>query len=84
VVRSANTGISVFIDEKGNRSQDTPWWQEAVIDAKVPVLNTRTFYVQHGEYLSKIMLWLSLALCGTALFYTPGRTSSEPSTDQGL
>ena len=79
VVRSANTGISVFIDEKGNRSQDTPWWQETFIDAKVPVFNARTFYVQHGEYLSKAMLWLSLILCVSALFYTPKSRISESS-----
>lgn len=84
VVRSANTGISMFVDEKGNRSQETAWWQESIIDAKVPILNARTFYVQHGEYLSKIMLWVSLALSCFALFNSRGRAISESQSNSDL
>lgn len=59
VLRSANTGISCFIDPKGNVYQPQPWWTEAAIKMHIPVDNKKTFYVQYGDLISKLALILS-------------------------
>lgn len=71
LARCANNGRSMFIDVYGNTSQETNWWEEAVIDAEVPLYQYKTFYVRHGDYIGKIALWLTvlLILLGTVLHY---------------
>lgn len=68
IIRSANTGTSLFVDVYGNRYQDTPWWQEAVIDRKVNLFTDKTFFVQNGPYLGKMALWLLIFLLMYALY----------------
>ncbi|RYY55427.1 MAG: apolipoprotein N-acyltransferase [Chitinophagaceae bacterium] len=56
VVRSANTGISCFIDPIGNVIDPQPWDKPAVIKMKVPADSRQTYFVQHGDILSRTML----------------------------
>ena len=59
IARSANTGVSCFIDATGQRQQETTWWQAAVIKAELPVHNALTWYVRLGDYVG----WLALLMC---------------------
>ena len=70
VARSANTGISAVIDERGNILATQPWDQTAVIKYKVPTLGGETFYVKHGDYLYKLgtILGTLLILWNIVLF----------------
>lgn len=61
IARSANTGISCFIDARGDISQPTGWWQPAVIRGTVESIPGETFYTRHGDYLGRIALWASAA-----------------------
>ena len=61
IVRSANTGISAFIDQRGDASQETKYWVPAAIKGQVNANSFLTFYTQHGDYLAKI------AVAGTVL-----------------
>jgi apolipoprotein N-acyltransferase len=54
IARSANTGISCFIDPVGRIFQPQPWDTKAVIKMKVEPLQHQTFFVRHGDYLSRI------------------------------
>jgi apolipoprotein N-acyltransferase len=54
IARSANTGISCFIDPAGRIYQPQPWDTKAVIKMKVEPLQSHTFFVRHGDYLSRI------------------------------
>jgi apolipoprotein N-acyltransferase len=65
VVRSANTGISCVIDPAGRIIDPQPWDEAAAIKQPVPALDKElTFYVRHGDLLSKIALLLAaLFLC---------------------
>jgi apolipoprotein N-acyltransferase len=56
VVRSANTGISCFVDPQGTVFQAQPWAKEAAIKMNVPVTSKQTFFVQYGDLLSKAAL----------------------------
>jgi apolipoprotein N-acyltransferase len=62
IARSANTGISCFIDEYGNISQPTGWWEPAVITTTMKPLYRQTFFVKHGDLLSYGALLITLFL----------------------
>jgi apolipoprotein N-acyltransferase len=62
IVRSANTGISAVINNKGEIVQTQPWDKAAFIKAIVPVETGETFYVKYGDFLSKIAVALSVLL----------------------
>ena len=53
IARSANTGISCFIDPMGNIKFPQPYWEEAVIKSTVTPGYAFTFYVQYGDLLSR-------------------------------
>lgn len=54
VARSANTGISCFIDPYGNIVQQLGWNTEGALKQDVAAFADKTFYSKHGDYLSKI------------------------------
>lgn len=60
VMRSANTGISCFIDPAGNVYNAQPWWTEAAIKMPIPTATKLTFFVRFGDLISKACLVLSL------------------------
>lgn len=64
VARSANTGISAVIDNRGDIIETQPWNKEAVIKYNIPVCEKQTFYVMHGDILFKAALVLACLLLG--------------------
>ncbi|MFL5752369.1 MAG: apolipoprotein N-acyltransferase [Bacteroidia bacterium] len=62
IARSANTGISCFIDRNGMVSQATGWWEKAVIRATLQPNDELTFYVKYGDLLSKAATILAIAI----------------------
>jgi len=62
VARSANTGISCFIDPYGNIVHPLPWWQAGVIEKEIPALTEKTFFVQFGDIISKVAIGISIIL----------------------
>lgn len=68
VARSANTGISCFIDPYGNVINPRPYDTNAAIKLQVPMTNKKTFFVRNGDILSKIMIAISCLLFAIVLF----------------
>jgi apolipoprotein N-acyltransferase len=63
VARSANTGISCFIDPAGNVINPQPYDIKSAIKLNVPVLNaSKTLFVKMGDLLSKIASILAVIL----------------------
>jgi apolipoprotein N-acyltransferase len=63
VARSANTGISCFIDPYGTVINPQPYNTTAAIKLAISETgNSKTFFVKYGDVLSKIMIGLSIAL----------------------
>lgn len=60
IARSANTGISAFIDTKGNISQPTNWDEEVVIKKSLITNSTTTFYVRFGDYIGRISAFIAV------------------------
>jgi apolipoprotein N-acyltransferase len=68
IARSANTGISCFIDEFGNISDATNWWEEAVIQKDIFPNSHLTFFSRFGDLISYASIVISLILLGFAAF----------------
>ena len=66
VVRSANTGISGFINSRGDVLQTLGWEKQGVISATLRLNNKQTFYTRYGDYIGRLSLYVAL-LC---LLYT--------------
>ncbi|MBU0486745.1 MAG: apolipoprotein N-acyltransferase [Bacteroidetes bacterium] len=62
IARAANTGISCFIDQRGDVFLRTKWWEPAVINMDINANYAITFYVAHGDYIARICLMLSAIL----------------------
>jgi len=62
VARAANTGISAFINQRGDILRQTDWWEDAVIKGTLNANNRITFYTQQGDYLARIASFLSVLL----------------------
>lgn len=60
VARAANTGISGFIDPKGNVLSRSEWWTEDALKHTVILNTAETFYVKYGD-------WLGLAAAGLSI-----------------
>ena len=54
VCRSANTGISAFINQRGDIVQQTGWWVKTAIKQDINLNSDLTFYVLHGDYIAHI------------------------------
>lgn len=62
VARSANTGVSCFIDPNGTVIDPQPWDTVAAIKLNVPVNNEQTFYVKYGDVISKLASGIAIIL----------------------
>ncbi len=60
VCRSANTGISAFINAKGDIIKQTKWWVPTAIKQDINLNQELTFYVKNGDYLPKTGSFLSI------------------------
>jgi len=69
VARSANTGISCFIDPYGKVIDPQPWNTAAAIKMSVPVSNKKTFFVNHDDIISRAMVVITIILIGWNLAY---------------
>jgi apolipoprotein N-acyltransferase len=53
VCRSANTGISAFINQRGDIVKHTGWWVKTAIKGDINLNSDLTFYVKHGDYIPR-------------------------------
>lgn len=62
VVHVANTGITGFIDQKGDVTQHTGWWEPVAIKGDVHINKDLTFYSVNGDIIGRICCFLFLLL----------------------
>jgi apolipoprotein N-acyltransferase len=53
VCRSANTGISAFINQRGDIVKQTKWWTRTAIKQNINLNSDLTIYVLYGDYLPR-------------------------------
>lgn len=59
VARAANTGISGFIDQKGNVLQENKYWVQDALIQKIKINSIHTFYAKYGDYIGLMALIFS-------------------------
>lgn len=72
VCRSANTGISAFINERGDIVQQSKWWVRTALKQNINLNSDITFYVDHGDYIPKFASLLAvfgILFLGTKIRY---------------
>jgi len=60
IARSANTGISGFIDEKGRIRLPTEYEEEAIVIDELKLNNRETLYRKYGDYIGRLATLLSI------------------------
>ena len=60
IARSANTGISAFINEKGEITETLAYEEQGSLKGQVSLNDKITFYTRHGDYIARISLFLTL------------------------
>lgn len=54
IARSANTGISAFINQRGGRVAQTQWWVEESLTGSLNLNDEITFFVRHGDFIGRM------------------------------
>ncbi len=67
IARSANTGRSGFINQRGDVLQQTRYWEPDAIRETLKANTKVTFYAKHGDYLSRIAVYLTFVLLITLI-----------------
>ncbi|MCY1378564.1 Apolipoprotein N-acyltransferase [compost metagenome] len=62
VVRSANTGISAFINQRGDIVQQTKWWTRTALKNDINLNEELTSYVNTGDIIAKLFTIFALLL----------------------
>lgn len=66
VARSANTGISSIIDDRGNIVAETELFTSSSITKQISLKSEKTFYTKAGDFIAIPFYWVTLA---AALFF---------------
>lgn len=69
VARSANTGISMLINQRGDVLESRGWWVEEVIRGQIHANSKLTFYSRYGDYLGRISLFVAVLVLLHLLSY---------------
>ncbi|MFZ1320418.1 MAG: apolipoprotein N-acyltransferase [Ignavibacteria bacterium] len=68
IARCANTGISDFISPYGELFQETGINEKAEIVREIGLIKEKTFYTQHGDFLAKYFLYVSIFVFALSFF----------------
>ena len=67
LARCGNSGISCFIDQKGDIIQQGPWWEEATMRGSVNLNSEESFFVRHGDIVGRVSVLVMLLMLGLLL-----------------
>ena len=62
IARSANTGISALINQRGDYLQKSEWWTMGYLRGEININHKLTFYVRYGDFIGKASLYLLVLL----------------------
>lgn len=68
VARCGNTGVSAIIDPEGHILQRTPWWEPALLEGEVQLLQGQSFFVRYGDMVGRAAVFLFLLAGAAAVF----------------
>ena len=62
IARCGNTGISAFINQRGDIVSRTQWWEEAVLMGQVNLNDKMTFFVREGDIVGRVSTFVFFML----------------------
>lgn len=62
IARSANTGISGFINQRGDIIQQSTWWKSEALKGTINLNHKQTFYTQSGDWIGRVFAALAVLL----------------------
>ncbi|MBR1576387.1 MAG: apolipoprotein N-acyltransferase [Bacteroidales bacterium] len=62
IARCANTGISGFIDQRGEIRSQSGWWVPQHMEGQLHLNSRETFFVRHGDITGRICTFAALLL----------------------
>lgn len=62
IARSANTGISCFINQRGDILQATDWWVATAIRGELHQNTEITYYTENGDYLGRVATFFTVLM----------------------
>ncbi|MDR1054661.1 MAG: apolipoprotein N-acyltransferase [Prevotellaceae bacterium] len=62
IARSANTGISAFINQRGQIMQQGNWWERQVLQGYINANDKITFYTRYGDITGRVAGFLFVML----------------------
>jgi len=75
IARCGNTGISCFIDQRGEILSQTDWWTRGTLSGTVNLNPEQTAFVRHGDLVGRVctLVFLLLAAMLLVRLFVPGR-----------
>lgn len=67
VARCANTGISAFINQRGDVLEQSEWWEPDVLHSKINLNTKVTFFAKNGDIVGRVCTMLFVLLFLTLL-----------------
>ena len=62
IARCGNTGISAFIDQRGEVLSQTGWWTRGSLAGQVNLNSAETLFVRHGDLVGRVCTLMFLLL----------------------
>ncbi len=62
IARSANTGISSLINQRGEVIQSLGWWKRGALKGTINANDKLTYYVRNGDYIGRAAAFFSLLI----------------------
>jgi apolipoprotein N-acyltransferase len=62
IARSANTGISCLINQRGEVLDKLGWWKRGTVKGTINANDTLTYYVRHGDYIGRAAAFFALLI----------------------
>ena len=59
IARSANTGISALINQRGDIVERTGWWERGSLTGKLNLNEEKTIYTVHGDIIGRLSRFLT-------------------------
>jgi apolipoprotein N-acyltransferase len=58
IARSANTGISCFINQRGDILDKSDWWKTTALSGTLNLNDKITFYARHGDFIARFSVFM--------------------------
>ena len=62
IARCGNTGISAFINQRGEILDQSTWWEQQTLQGSVNLNSAQTFFVRHGDITGRVCTLVFLLL----------------------